>query len=116
MADTLGGPTNIPKMQKLLSEFFNNKALNKSINPDEAVACGAAIQAAILNKDQHPSIHDLLLLDVNPLSLGINLKGGITKPVIERNSLIPIQNIYNVETAEHYQTEVCFKVIEGRHI
>ena len=89
----VGGSTKIPKIQKMLSEFFNNKALNKSINPDEAVACGAAIQAAILNKDQHPSIHDLLLFDVNPLSFGINLKGGITKPVIERNSLIPIQNI-----------------------
>jgi molecular chaperone DnaK (HSP70) len=105
----VGGPTNIPKIQKMLSEFFNNRALNKSNNPDEAVACGRAIQAAIPIKDQHPSIHDLLLLDVNPLSLGIDLTGGIATPVIERNSLIPIQN---VETAGIIKQKSVFEVIE----
>eukprot|EP00092_Neocalanus_flemingeri_P062421 GFUD01075291.1.p1 GENE.GFUD01075291.1~~GFUD01075291.1.p1 ORF type:complete len:873 (-),score=216.42 GFUD01075291.1:609-3194(-) len=109
----VGGSTRIPKIQDMLSAFFNNKQLNKSINPDEAVACGAAIQAAILNKDQHSSIDDLLLLDVNPLSLGINLKGDITQVIIERNSLIPIQNTYNVQTSENFQKTIGFQIVEG---
>jgi L1 cell adhesion molecule like protein len=65
----IGGSTRIPKVQKLLQDFFNGKELNKSINPDEAVACGAAIQAAILTDDESKEVKDLLLLDVAPLSL-----------------------------------------------
>merc|ERR1712045_777408 len=67
----VGGSTRIPKVQKLLSDFFNGKDLNKSINPDEAVAYGAAVQAAILTGDTSEAISDLLLLDVAPLSMGI---------------------------------------------
>merc|ERR1712204_138972 len=73
----VGGSTRIPKIRKLISDFFNGKELNKSINPDEAVAYGAAVQAAILTGDQHESVTDLLLLDVTPLSLGIATEGSV---------------------------------------
>ena len=72
------GSTRIPKIQKLISDFFNGKELNKSINPDEAVAYGAAVQAAILTGEQHESVSDLLLLNVAPLSMGIETAGGVS--------------------------------------
>merc|ERR1712178_103126 len=75
-----GGSTRIPKIQKLLQDFFNGKELNKSINPDEAVAYGATVQAAILTGESHESVSDLLLLDVSPLSLGIETAGGVMTP------------------------------------
>ena len=84
----VGGSTRIPKIQKLLSEFFNGKELNKSINPDEAVAYGATIQAAILTGEEHESVTDLLLLDVAPLSLGIETAGGVMTSLIKRNTTI----------------------------
>jgi len=118
----VGGSSRIPKLQALLSAFFNinnNSSsnhkiiLNKSINPDEAVACGAAIQAAILNNDQDASVKDLLLMDVNPLSIGFNVKGGITQFVIERNTVLPVKKPYVAVTGEDNQTNFCIKITEG---
>merc|ERR1712107_758779 len=78
------GSARIPKVQKLLQDFFNGKELNKSITPDEAVAYGAAVQAAILVGDSSETVSDLLLLDVAPLSLGIETAGGVMTSLIKR--------------------------------
>ena len=85
----VGGSTRIPKVQKLLQDFFDGKELNKSINPEEAVAYGAAIQAAILTGDKSEIIQDLMLLDVTSFSLCIETGGGVMTPIIKRNTTIP---------------------------
>lgn len=110
----IGGSTRIPKVQELLSEYFGGIQLNKSVNPDEAVAYGAAIQGAILSK-QDPSgkTKELLLMDVTPLSLGIESKGGIMSVIIPRNSSIPIKESKVYSTVEDQQTEVMIKIFEG---
>ena len=85
----VGGSSRIPKVQKLLQDFMNGKELCKSINPDEAVAYGAAVQAAVLTGVQDEQIRDLLLVDVTPLSQGIETAGGVMTVLIKRNTRIP---------------------------
>ncbi|CAG8462602.1 13934_t:CDS:2 [Funneliformis mosseae] len=94
----VGGSTRIPKIQKMVSEFFNYKEPNKSVNPDEAMAYGAAIQAAILSGDTSKKTQDLLLLDIAALSLGIETTGGIMKPLIKRNTTVPIKKSEIIST------------------
>nr|QKY59636.1 heat shock 70 kDa protein cognate 4-3-like protein [Neoseiulus barkeri] len=109
----VGGSTRIPRIQKLLQDFFHGKELNKSIDPDEAVAYGAAIQAAILNGDESESFQDLRLIDVAPLSLGLETAGGIMTTLIKRNTPLPSRRTQEFTTFTDNQPGVTIQIYEG---
>ena len=109
----VGGSIRIPKIQELLSQLFGGRPLNHSVNPDEAVAKGAAIQAALLNGRQSHGLEDLQLRDVTPLSLGIRIKGGKLSKIIPRNTTVPTEFTKQYYTSEDNQTVVGIKIFEG---
>jgi L1 cell adhesion molecule like protein len=109
----VGGSTRIPKVRELLQDYFHGKTLNTSINPDEAVAYGAAVQAAILTKAPAKALDEVILIDVNPLSLGIETAGGVMTPIIPRATRVPVKRSQVFSTFADNQTNVLIQIFEG---
>ena len=109
----VGGSSRIRPIQERLSRLFPGKTLNKSINPDEAVAYGATIQSAILNDDSDSKIQEMVLVDVTPLSLGIEIEGGLMSVIVPRNTSIPTEKKAYYTTTENNQTSVTVEIFQG---